>query len=215
MTVFHQPAIRWFQTGWHWTLLLIIISILLGMLFRLLLRFRFTQEEIFLLVLGIIIFTSGAGFYLRLSPILMTTIVGITIAQFPRESEKVLRVIHTGEKPTYLFLLIFAGAMWNYRFWEEILLILAFIVARYLGKYIGGYVSAKKIPCDFPIPPDIGKGMMSLGGVSLAIAFNYQLYYGGFMGDFLMSATIIGLLLFDEYSALSILSILKNSREIK
>ena len=215
MAIFHPPASQWFYGGWQWLLFSIIISILLGLIFRFLLRFRFEQEEIFLLVLGLVIFTSGIGFYLKLSPIFMTMIVGITIAQFPRISEKVMRIIHTGEKPTYLFLLVFAGALWNYRFWEEIVLIVAFIISRFIGKYLGGFICAKNINCSFEIPTNIGKTLLSFGGISLAIAFNFQLHYGGFMGDFLMSATILGLLIFDEYTAVNIIKILQNKGENK
>ena len=128
-----------------------------GILFRYLIRLKFQREEILLLVFGLVIFTSGIGFYLQLSPILMTMIVGITIAQFPRESEKVMRIIHIAEKPTYLFMLIYAGALWNYRFWEEIAIIIFFIGARFLGKYLGGWIGSKYIDCGFDIPRNIGK----------------------------------------------------------
>ncbi len=214
IAIFHPPSLRWFYAGWHWIIIGMSVSILLGFLFHFLLRFRFNQEEIFLLVIGLVIFTSGIGFYLRLSPIFLTMILGITIAQFHRTTDKVSRVIHIGEKPTYLFLLVFAGALWNYRLKEEIILIVIFLLARFIGKYIGGFICAKKINCSFPVPLNIGKGLLSFGGIALAIAFNFQLFYGGLIGDFLMSATILGMLIFDEYTAISIMNILKRSGEI-
>lgn len=215
MAVFHPSSVQWLTSTWHWVVLSGFISVTLAFLFLFLIRLRFKQEELFLLVLGLVIFISGIGFYLRLSPIFMTMIAGIVLAQFPRDSEKVMRILHQAEKPTYLFLLIFAGALWNYRFWEEIILILIFIAARFAGKYLGGWTGARKIDCAFDIPPDVGKALLSFGGISLAIAFNFQLFYGGFMGDFLMSATILGIFLFDEYTAVSTLSILRKRGEIQ
>jgi len=214
MAIYHPPALRWISWQWQWILLSVIISIIIGIIFRFLFTTRFGQDETFLIVLGLIIFTSGMGFYLRLSPIFINMIVGITIAQFHRESDKVMRVLHLAEKPTYVFLLVFAGASWNFHFGEEILLILAFIVARFLGKLIGGWISASRIDCAFPIPRDVGKALLSFGGISLALAFNFQLFYGGFMGDFLMSATILSLLFFDEYTAVSIRNILRRQGEL-
>ena len=214
MAVFHPSALSFIQSGWQWIALSIVISIIIGFLFKFLIRIRFDQEEIFLLVLGLVIFTSGIGFYLKLSPIFMNMVTGMTIAQFPRESEKVMRVIHKAEKPTYLFLLVFAGALWNYRFWEEMLLITVFIVFRFAGKYLGGWISARKINCAFPIPSNIGSSLLSFGGISLAVAFNFQLFYGGFMGDFIMSATILGIFIFDEYAALSIRNTLIKQGEL-
>jgi len=213
MAIFHPPALRWFNSAWEWILLSIAISVLIGLIFRYLIQIRFQQEEIFILVLGLVIFTSGVGFYLKLSPIFLTMILGITLAQFPRESEKVMRILHMAEKPTYLFLLVFAGALWNYRFWEEIILIIVFILIRFIGKYLGGWISSKTIDCAFPIPPDIGRGLLSFGGVSLAIAFNFQLFYGGFTGDFLMSATILGIFVFEEFTSISTLGMLRNLGE--
>ncbi|MEJ2634200.1 MAG: hypothetical protein P8184_02780 [Calditrichia bacterium] len=215
MAVFHQPALRWFTSFWEWILLTIAISIFLGVIFRYLIQLRFLSDEVFLLVFGLLIFASGIGFYLRLSPIFIAMIIGITLAQFPRESEKVMRVLHQAEKPIYLFLLIFAGSLWNYRFWEEIILILFFIASRFAGKQIGGLFSARYINCAFPIPSDIGKATLSFGGVSLAIAFNFQLFYGGATGDFLMSATILAIFIFDEYTALGTLNILRRQGEIR
>jgi hypothetical protein len=214
MAIIHSPAIQWIQEGWQWLVLSIFISVSVGLIFGFLLRHRFLKEEIFLVVFGLVIFTSGMGFYFKLSPIFLNLIVGITIAQFPRESEKVMRVIQPAEKPAYIFLLVFAGALWNYRFWEEILLIIAFIIFRYIGKYLGGYITSRNIDCAFPIPHNVGTALLSFGGISLALALNFQLFYGGFMGDFLMSATILGIFLFDEYAALSIQSLLRKQGEL-
>ncbi len=213
MAVFHQPALRWFNSAGEWLLLSIAISVFIGLIFRYLIQIRFQQEEVFILVLGLVIFTSGIGFYLKLSPIFLTMVLGITLAQFPRESEKVMRILHIAEKPTYLFLLVFAGALWNYRFREEIILIVAFILIRFAGKYLGGWIGARTVHCEFSIPADIGRGLLSFGGVSLAIAFNFQLFYGGFTGDFLMSATIIGIFVFEEFTSISARGMLRKPEE--
>ncbi|GAB4366245.1 MAG: hypothetical protein Kow0042_05980 [Calditrichia bacterium] len=212
--VLHPPATQWISAFWQWILITLGISVAVALAFRALLQLRFQQEEIMLFVLGLVIFTSGIGFYLHLSPIFLTMIVGMTLAQFPRESEKVMRVIHWGEKPIYLFMLVFAGALWNYQFWGEVFLILLFLLARLFGKYIGGWIGSKKIDCAFPIPPNVGNSLLSFGGVSLAIAFNFQLFHGGLMGDFIMSATIVGILIFDEYTAVSLVRMLRRQGEI-
>jgi hypothetical protein len=215
MAVFHPTALQWFTAGWQWIALSVLISIALGLIFQYLIKFRFQQQEVLLLVLGLVIFTSGIGFYLRLSPIFMNMIVGITLAQFHRESEKVMRVLPLVEKPIYLLLLVFAGSLWNYQFIMEILLLITFIVARFVGKYVGGWIGSQNIECGFQIPQDIGKALLSFGGVALAIAFNFQLFYGGLMGDLILSATILAILVFDEYTHTSTLKILKRQGDVK
>lgn len=215
MALFHPSAVKWLSSGWQWMFLSLVFSIILGLLFRFLIKFRFQSQELLLLVLGLVIFTSGIGFYLRLSPILMNMVVGITLAQFPRESEKVMRVLPQAEKPIYLFLLVMAGALWNYHFLLEILLIISFLIARFVGKYLGGWAGSKWLNCSFPVPSSVGKGLLSFGGISLALAFNFQLFYGGASGDLIMSATIVGIFIFDEYTALSTMKMLRQQGEVR
>lgn len=199
---------------WGWLGLAFTLPILIGYLFHKLIQIRFQSEELLLLVLGLVIFTSGLGFYFKISPIFLTMILGITLAQFPRDSEKIMRVVRKAEKPIYLFMLVFAGAMWNYRFWTALVFITIFIVARTAGKYLGGWISAGTIDCRFPIPSRVGGALLSFGGTSLAIAFNYQIFFPGHLADIVMSATILGTLLFDEYAAFATVNLLKRQGEL-
>lgn len=213
--VFHPPATVFLHFGWQWISLSIILGMVIGFLFLYLLHLRFMADELFLLAFGLVVFASGVGFYLRISPIFLSMVIGITIAQFPRESERVMRVLAKAEKPAYLFLLVFAGAMWNYRFWEEAMLIVVFLIARYIGKYLGGRFCLKRLDCHLALPGNIGNALLSFGGISLAIAFNFQLFYGGHSGNLVMSATIIGLFVFDEIAAFSTVRMLRKQGEIQ
>ncbi len=189
-------------------------GIVIGMAFLYLLRIGFDGEELLLLVLGLVIFVSGVGFYLGLSPIFLNMIVGIVLAQSRMHASRVMRVLAYAEKPIYLILLVFAGAVWNFHVVTEVLIIALFLLARFAGKMIGGWIASRKINCAFPVPPDVGKILLSFGGISLAIAFNFQLFYGGMMGDLVISATIIAILVFDEWAAFSTVRILRDQGEI-
>ena len=213
MLVFH-PAVPGLLNGTGYFLFSILLGIAIGLLFYFLIHLHFSGKDLLLLVLGLVVFVSGVGFYLNISPIFLTMVVGITLAQFPRGADKVMRVLARMEKQTYLFLLIFAGASWNYRFLEEVLLILAFLLFRYLGKYFSGQLCRKKLPCRLNLPGDIGKALLSFGGVSLAIAFNFHLFYGGHTGNFVLSTTIVGLFVFDELAAVATLRLLRQAGEV-
>lgn len=198
----------------EWLIVSIAIGAGVGLLFNYLLKGWFTQEEIFLLVLGLVIFTSGIGFYLHVSPIFLNMIVGIVLAQSQRNYQKVTRVLVLAEKPIYLMLLIFAGAMWHLPDSMELLLIFGFIATRYVAKYLGGFVSARTINCAFPVPHSLGNVLTSFGGISLAIAFNYKLFFPDFTGNLVMGVTIIGIIVFDEFSAWSTLRVLRKQGEV-
>jgi hypothetical protein len=175
---------------------------------------RFNSEEIFLLVIGMVIFTSGIGYYLHVSSIFLNMIVGIVLAQYRRESEKITRILVSGEKPIYVILLIFAGAMWSIPHSLNWIIITGFIIFRFIGKYVGGFISTQYIKCAFPIPKSIGTVLTSFGGISLAIAFNFKLFNALEMGNLVLSATIVGIILFDEYAAWSTIWLLKKQGEI-
>ncbi len=198
-----------------WISLTLATGIGIAFIFRFLIQLHFDHHELLLLVLGLVIFTSGIGFYFHISPIFLNMIVGIVLAQFHRESEKVMRVLGLAEKPIYLFLLVFAGAMWKFHLVHEIAMVGIFILARFVAKYLAGGITSKFVDCAFPIPFDVGKGLFSFGGVALAIAFNFDLFYGGLMGSAVMSATIFAIFAFDEYAAIAAQKILKREGEIK
>ncbi len=212
--LFNPLVSNWITSNWQWLLLNVLLGILIGLAFVFLVRSKFERDELTLLVIGLVVFASGVGFYLRLSPIFLNMIVGIVIAQFRREAEKTVRVLGYAETPIYLFLLLFAGALWNINFFSEVAFIGVFIGARFLGKYLGGWISAKTIDCSFPIPGDVGSMLLSFGGISLAIALNYQLFYGGTPGNLVISAAIIGIIVFDEFAAWLIPRVLKRHGEI-
>ncbi len=211
----NPSASPWINSGASWLILNIVLGLLIGGVFVFLIRSKFDREELTLLVLGLVIFTSGVGFYLRLSPIFLTMIVGTVIAQFPREAEKANRILGAVEKPIYLILLIFAGALWNFNVGLDILIIAGFVAARFLGKYLGGWIAAKNIYCAFPIPVDVGKILLSFGGISLAIALNFKLFATDVGGNLVIGATIVGITLFDEYAAWSTTQVLRKQGEVQ
>ncbi len=206
-----HPSFLWSGV---WLLINLTAGVVIGLAFLYLLRIGFDQEELLLLVLGLVVFVSGVGFYLGISPIFLNMIVGIVLAQSRVHASRVMRVLAYAEKPIYLFLLVFAGAVWNFHALTEFLIIGLFLIARYAGKTIGGRVASRKINCAFPVPPKVGRILLSFGGISLAIAFNFQLFYGGLVGDLVISATIVAILVFDELAAFSTVRILREQGEI-
>ncbi len=183
---------------WVWLVLILLLGVGIGLSFVLLLRVRFESEEMLLLILGLVIFVSGIGFYLQISPIFLTMIVGIVIAQFPFQARRISRVLMFAEKPIYLMMLIFAGAWWNFHAISHVVVILLFLIARLMGKMGGGWFASRVVDCGFPVPPSMGTILLAFGGVSLAIAFNFLLFNINTAGDMVISATIIGIIVFDE-----------------
>ncbi len=193
---------------WVWLTLILVLGIGMGLSFILLLRVRFEPEEMLLLILGLVIFVSGVGFYLHISPIFLTMLVGIVIAQFPFQARRIFRVLLFAEKPIYLMMLIFAGAWWNFHAISHVLIILLFLIARLIGKMGGGWLATRVVDCGFPVPPSMGTILLAFGGTALAIAFNFLLFNVNTAGDLIISATIIGIIVFDELAMFGTLRVL-------
>ncbi|RMF60793.1 MAG: hypothetical protein D6748_03220, partial [Calditrichaeota bacterium] len=132
--LFNSASSNWVTSNWQWILVYLVFGILFGLAYVYLIRQRFDNEEMVLLVLGLVIFTSGVGFYLHLSPIFLNMIVGVVIAQFRREAEKTVRILSYAETPIYLILLLYAGAVWKISLYPEIFVFLIFVGARFIGK---------------------------------------------------------------------------------
>ncbi len=183
---------------WLWLVIVLVLGMSLGFSFIYLLRLRFEPQELLLLILGLIIFVSGIGFYLHLSPIFLTMVVGVVIAQFSLPARRLSRVLLFAEKPVYLMMLIFAGAWWNVPATTQVWIIIVFLIARLAGKICGGWLASRTVSMGFPVPGNIGIPLLAFGGTALAVAFNYLLFNVNPMGDLVISATIIGIVVFDE-----------------
>ncbi len=194
---------------WVWLVIVLGLGISIGLSFVFLMRVRFESEELLLLILGLIIFVSGIGFYLHLSPIFLTMIVGMVVAQFPLPARRLSRVLLFAEKPVYLMMLIFAGAWWNVQAATQVVVIVLFLLARLLGKLGGGWLASRLVAVGFPVPGHVGVPLLAFGGTSLAVAFNYLLFNPNVMGDLVISATIIGIVVFDELAMWGTLRMIK------
>jgi Kef-type K+ transport system membrane component KefB len=178
--------------GLGWTVF-ISLSACSGLLilYILFLAQRREESELALVVIGMVMFTSGASSVLNISPLFTNFFIGFCLVNLTREKEKIFNILVTIEKPVYLLLLVFLGRSWQLSSVWIIFLAVIYCMLRAAGKIIGGFIITRLGPALKPQPSRLGFGLLEQGGLAMAILFDY---HQNFPGD--TTAQVISLALF-------------------
>ena len=165
------------------TLQWIGFSLLLGALFGgvLLLLPRVGRSGGRMMVTGIgaLLFFTGSASFLLLSPLFVSLIAGIIVANVPSESRHIARFATRAEPSFVLFLLIVAGAVWQlnagsgFGIWEIVALAFVLMMLRLIGKTAAGWILAKTTHAAREPPRRFGLGLVAQGSISAALALDY------------------------------------------
>jgi len=167
------------------------LGVLLGLLFDALVRPAYQRRELDLLVIGVAVLSSGLARWLGLNPLVINVVIGITLANRSVLHEQVFNVTKSIEKPVYLGLLIIGGANWNpsgYT-WMMALMLAVYILTRLVGKTSGMALCLGLLPSPQPLRKDLGLGLVSQGGMALALAISFGQAYSGTLID--MAVTLV------------------------
>ncbi|HEX7118900.1 MAG TPA: cation:proton antiporter [Longimicrobiales bacterium] len=164
--------------GLAWFAVAIALGIVFGIFFLWLTRPKPEREELTLFLLGLVVFAAGTAFYLGLSPLFLSMVIGAIVANFSPLRRQVYAVLQAWEQPIYVILLILAGALLNFPTWVVLPLAAAYLLLRVTGKLVGGYLATHAVRLPFDAPARLGLGLIPQGGISLAMAISVTLTYG-------------------------------------
>jgi Kef-type K+ transport system membrane component KefB len=156
-----------------------LIGASLGVFFGLYLRRDLGEEQLLTVLLGIIVFTSGLAYYLRLSPIFVNFLLGVVLNMMGRGARLIEGTLSSFERPLYIVLFFFAGgslALSGIEWWV-LLLVIPYLLLRYLGRWLGGLLSVRLAGADYRIPP-LGRVLLVPGGLSVAMLLNFEEAFG-------------------------------------
>ncbi len=162
-----------------WTLLSLGIGILCGIIFIWLTRTRAQMEELVLYLMGIAAFSAGAALQLQLSPLFVSLVMGVVVANLAPDPRRLHRVMARWEKPIYVILLILAGALLRFSTPWIIPLAIVYALLRGVSKVLATGATLKIMPLSFPTPSRLGLGLIPQGGISLAMALSALLTFYG------------------------------------
>lgn len=161
----------------------LIIGILIGYLLSLLAKkYDKIRDDIQVISLIAIIFSVGGTFLfnkefshlgITLSPLLINIMVGTMVANLVRFPERTFQSINDLATPFYIMFFTLAGASLDFAILKQDGLILvvavAFIVSRALGKTLGIKIGAKISNSDPNIGKYLGLALLPQGGISIGL----------------------------------------------
>ncbi len=169
------------------------------LLYLLFLARRASENELIAIIAGMAVLSSGAAAAISFSPLLINFFIGVFLVNFSIEKERIFNILISIEKPIYLLLLVFLGAVLRLNAVTLIVLSLILIVLRFAGKTLGGYAIARFSPRFGYCPSNFGFGLMDFGGLGMAIIFDFHRGFhfegvSGVVGAVLIAAVVNNML---------------------
>jgi len=206
LAVYHQgdvsPEVRP-PTATEWAVINLAVGIASGVLFHLFLgpvsRLGESEGEsrLFVALAGAIVVASGASYYLNLSPIFTTLVLGVILANSGSSHRDVTRMLLATERPVYLALLLFAGAAWSPGTVDVLFVAPVFVLVRLAARFLGGKTAGEHVAPAELRTHGLARGLLSQGGLAVAIALNYSQVHPELDSRLLLTATLLSVLLFE------------------
>ncbi len=207
--------------GQHWGTGLLALGITLalgvstGVLLHLLTQFQCSEEELMVFIIGTVLFAGGLAEYFKLSPLFVTLITGMLLANVRGAKDRIYVILSRLEHPIYISMLILAGAMWTITSTWALVFAALYLGLRFAGKVVGGYVAVRVSGVNLRAPGRIGFGLMAQGGMAVAMVLNYNqvhpTQYAGLVTTSVLAAVIVN----DLLSPTLMRSVLVQSGEVE
>jgi hypothetical protein len=188
-----------------WLLLSATMGFVPALIFILLNRTKFSQQEFMVFMIGCIMFCGGLAYEIHHSPLVSGFICGIITANFCRQRLRALSSVIHAEKSIYIILLLLIGAGWIIKPDYSLILTLVYFIIRVLGKIIGTFFATRIFKPIYNVPAGLGLGLISEGGLAIAIIINFKLLYPS-VGDSIVTIIIISVFVNEFISPKLILS---------
>ncbi len=163
----------------EWLLVHLLIGALLGLIFGTFLRRELEDEKLLTVAMGMVIFTSGIAYYLRLSPIFVNFVLGVVLINTCYQGKRVETMLVSIERPLYIVLFFFAGATFSLQApWWSLGLVIPYLVLRSTGRALGGLLAMRTSAIE-PKQPSMARALLAPGGLSVAMILDFHAVYLG------------------------------------
>ena len=199
-TIGEQFFPRVFLNGMLFLLISIGIGLFSAALYRYLSPELKKDQEIFLLIIGLLIFISGIAYYLKLSMLFVAFVYGFGLSNFKVNTKKLYINIQNVEKPLYILLLIFVGANITYENGQYTIYLLIFMLTHFLVLLFAGYAANSITRKRLHMRDSIGLANLGMGGLSVAIIMDFHLIHPSSFSRLLIFIVAISIIIYDLIS---------------
>ena len=197
--------------SFRWLLATILMGAVPASILIVISNTKFTQAEFLLFVVGTVMFSGGLAFQIHHPPLISGLICGLITANFCRHRVRALTTAITAEKSIYIILLLLVGAGWNFAFDKSLLFASVYWIVRLTGKLAGTYWATRIYRPIYALPPSIGLGLLSEGGLGIAIIVSFRLLHSE-IADFLITVVILSVVVKELIAPRLILAQFKDRR---
>jgi hypothetical protein len=169
-------------------------------LFLLFLSRRLPEPELVLVVAGVVLLASGLSAAVGFSPLLTNVFVGICLVNISRDKERIYRILAPIEKPAYLLLLVFLGAVWRADDPAAWAVGALYGVWRGMGKWLSLLIVTRIAPGLRRYPPHLGLGLLGPSGLCMALLVDFSNRFTGDAAMAVIGAILAALVLSDGIS---------------
>lgn len=170
----------------------VVIGVIPALIMISLGKVRFSEQEFLVFIIGTVTLCGGLAHQVNHSPLIAGLICGVVTVNFCRHGLRALSVVMHAEKSLYIILLLLLGATWTLDLGSPFVLIMTatYFLVRVAGKWSGNLLGVKLFKPPHDVPAGIGLGLLSDGGLTVAIIVNFQMLYPA-IADPVVTAVII------------------------
>ena len=188
-------------TTTEWAVVTLGIGIVGGALFHLFLGEERAPDRLFIALAGAVILVSGTAWFLQLSTVMATLVMGVILANSTRSPTPIRNVLVAAERPFYYTLLLIAGATWQPDASIVWFLVLAhYFVLRTLSKLWGSAIVTWFNRAQEGVGLDWGRALIGQGRLTIALALDYARRPEMPLGDLVFTCAAVSVL-FTEFAA--------------
>ncbi|MDH4246234.1 MAG: cation:proton antiporter [Deltaproteobacteria bacterium] len=183
--------------AWGWLALSLGLGVALGLATHWLFPKADNIRENSLILLGIVSLGAGASALLHISPIVVTVLGGAVFANLSPRKESAYGLLAQREHSLYAVFLLVAGMELLFDWGTLALITPAYVLARGLGKVLGGWMGWRLFLSKTPVSPLIGTGLLFQGGMAVAMAVGFQQASHAYLADLVASVVLASVLVND------------------
>jgi Kef-type K+ transport system membrane component KefB len=197
----------------EWAGLTGLTGALTGLLFTIFIGGTEDDVRLHLATLGVVIFASGIGTALGVSPLFVNLVAGLTVAATSAHADHLRDNLDQLKRPAAILLLVFAGIAWRpVSGW------LWLIPAAYLITRVGTWMLASRFAVTTFVHGAefrrVGGGLIGQGSLAAAIALSYAQVHAGH-GAVVLTAVLVPMLITDLFAVSTLRRVLANAGAIR
>ncbi len=184
----------------EWVVLSLFFAAIMGLLFFLFLGNEKNENKIYIALIGVVLFSVGVSYLLKLSPIYITFIIGFILSNVSKVGEYVLTVFDKIYQPISVLMVIFAGIFWiPTSVYSLVITVIAIVLLRLIAKMFAGYFTYAALRGEVEFPKTGGFGLLPIDILLCGMYIEYYLFYPSAVISYAGTAILAMLIVFNIY----------------